>query len=74
MADNEHPNQNANKTTAEGERWSSDENSVRNAQREETPAQQYGEESGDVATGISNRPLGEEIGNQDKLPTRNTTK
>jgi hypothetical protein len=74
MADKNQPNQNAQKSKAEGERWSSDEDTVRNADRDEAPAQQYDEASGDAASGISNRPLTEEIQNQEDLPPRNTRK
>jgi hypothetical protein len=37
MADQDRPNQNANKTKAEGDRWTSDSNTVRDADRDENP-------------------------------------
>ncbi len=61
MADQDRPNQNANKSKAEGERWSSDENTVRNADRDETPDAAYTTNDADNAGGITNRPLSEEI-------------
>jgi hypothetical protein len=53
MADQDRPNQNANKSKAEGERFNEEErNPVRNA----------------------NRPLSDEIDNQESLPERGTKK
>ena len=74
MADQDRPNQSANKSKAEGERWSSDDNTVRNADRDETPEQQYDENDADDAGGITNRPLSEEVSNQKDLPTRGTAR
>ena len=74
MADQDRPNQSANKSKAEGERWSSDENTIRNADRDEAPEQQYDETDSDKASGITNRPLSEEIRNQEELPTRGTAR
>jgi len=74
MADQDRPNQSASKSKAEGERWSSDENTIRNADRDEAPEQQYGTNDPDDAGGITNRPLSEEISNQQDLPTRGTAR
>ena len=74
MAEQDRPNQSANKSKAEGERWSSEGNNVRNADRDEAPEQQYDQEDTDDAGGITNRPLSEEIRNQQELPTRGTAR
>ncbi len=49
--------------------WSSEEDTVEKADRNNYPA----DDSGD-AGGISNRPLDEEIENQETLPERGTTR
>lgn len=54
MADQDRPNQNANKSKAEGDRY---------------PA---GEREG--TGGITNRPMSEEVDNQEELPERGTHK
>jgi hypothetical protein len=41
MADQDRPNRSANKNKREGERWSSEENTVRDADRDENPEQLY---------------------------------
>ena len=69
MANPNRPNENANKTKAEGERWSSEENSVRKAEHD-TPPEDYPVDEGDNAGGITNRPLDEEVDNQEALPPR----
>ncbi|HVJ26459.1 MAG TPA: hypothetical protein VM493_02920 [Vicinamibacterales bacterium] len=74
MANQDRPNQNANKSKAEGERWSSDPNSVRNADRDELPVEQYDSNDTDDAGGISNRPLSDELSNQEGLPSRGTAR
>ena len=74
MARPDPPNQNANKSKAEGERWTSDSNTVRNADRDENPERLYDEAGDSEAGGITNRPLSEEVGNQEALPERGTTK
>ena len=74
MADQDKPNQNANKSKAEGERWSSDDKTVRNADRDESPEQLYDDGDSDNAGGITNRPLSEEVQNQGDLPARGTKK
>jgi hypothetical protein len=71
MADQDTPNQNANKSKAEGERDRSD---VRNADRDTHPERQYDSNDADNAGGITNRPLSDEIGNQESLPERGTKK
>jgi hypothetical protein len=48
--------------------WSSEEDTVEKADRNSYPA-----DDGDGAGGISNRPLDEEIENQETLPERGTT-
>ena len=48
--------------------WSSEEDTVEKADRNSYPADT------DDAGGISNRPLGEEIENQDALPERGKSK
>ena len=78
MADQDRPNQNANKSKAEGERWTSDPDTVRNADRDENPDRLYNDDEDDDedddAGGITNRPLSEEIGNQEALPARGTNR
>ena len=74
MADQNRPNQNANKSKAEGERWSSDDRTIRNADRDEAPEQLYDEGDADDTGGITNRPLSEEVRNQEDLPSRGTTR
>ena len=74
MADQDRPNHNANKSKAEGERWESEPDTMRNADRDENPERLYEEDSGDDAGGITNRPLSEEAGNQEALPDRGTTR
>ena len=69
MADTGKPNENRGKSKAEGERWSSEQNSVRKAEQE-TPAENYPPDDGDNAGGITNRPLDEEVDNQESLPAR----
>ena len=74
MAQQDKPNQNANKTKAEGERWGSEPDTVARVDRDEHPERLYDEEDADNAGGITNRPLSEEIGNQETLPGRGTTR
>lgn len=74
MAKQDQPNQAANKSKAEGERWESDPDTVRNADRDENPERLYEDEDTDQAGGITNRPLPEEVGNQEALPDRGTTR
>lgn len=73
MAKQDWPNQTANKSKAEGERWESDADTVRNADRDENPERLYDDDS-EEAGGITNRPLTEEIDNQEALPQRGTNR
>jgi hypothetical protein len=68
MADNDTPNRSANRDKAEGERWKSEEGVIPNSESSTDLA--YGEGDGDKVGGITNRPLDEEIENQDALPER----
>lgn len=72
MADQERPNQAANKSKAEGERWTSEPGSVRQADRDENPEQLYDDQKGSTGGGITNRPLSDEVGSQEALPDRGT--
>ena len=74
MAKQDWPNQTANKSKAEGERWESDSETVRNADRDEHPEQLYEDDDTDDAGGITNRPLSQEIDNQEALPERGTNR
>jgi hypothetical protein len=66
MADKNTPNRAANMEKAEGDRWRSDDDAV-NPTDAERPGERYDSERG---AGISNRPVGEEIENQEALPER----
>jgi hypothetical protein len=70
MADPNNPNQASNKGKAEGERWTSDPDTVENADRDENPEQLYDEGDSTGAGGITNRPLSDEKANQASLPKR----
>lgn len=74
MAQQDRPNQNANKSKAEGERWGSESDTVARVDRDENPERLYDDEDTDDAGGITNRPLSEEIGKQETLPSRGTTR
>lgn len=74
MADQDNPNQNANKSKAEGERWTADEAGAVNADRDTHPERQYENNDTDNAGGITNRPLSDEIENQESLPERGTNR
>ena len=76
MADQDRPNQNANKSKAEGERWSPEEGRTgKHADRDESPEQLYNaDDDSDNAGGITNRPLSDEIRKQQDLPERGTTR
>ncbi len=67
MADKDTPNRPANKDKAEGERWSSEKDVIPDS--ESSTARTY-DDDGDDAGGITNRPLSEEIDNQNSLPDR----
>jgi hypothetical protein len=68
MADNDTPNRAANKDKAEGERWKSEEGVIPNS--ESSTDRRYKDDNNDDAGGITNRPIGEEIDNQNTLPER----
>lgn len=74
MAKQDWPNQNANKSKAEGDRWESDPDTVGNADRDENPERLYEDAGTDDAGGITNRPLSQEIGSQEALPERGTNR
>ena len=64
MADQNMPNDASRKSKAEGERWSPDSENATSEQRSG-----YTNTDEDAA-GISNRPLGQEVSNQQSLPGR----
>ena len=68
MADKDTPNRAANKDKAEGERWKSEEGVIPNS--ESSTDRRFRDDNGDDAGGITNRPIGEEIDNQNTLPDR----
>ena len=75
MADQDTPNQNANKSKAEGERLDErQEHLAGNAGRDTHPERLYETPESDDAGGITNRPLSDEIENQESLPERGTKK
>jgi len=74
MAGQDRPNQAARTQKAEGQRWSSEPDTVRNADRDENPERSYNDEGGDTSGGITNRPLREEVDNQASLPGRGTSR
>jgi hypothetical protein len=67
MADMDTPNRSANMEKAEGERRSPDQGRVPDS--ESSTSRGY-EDDGDNAGGITNRPLDEEMDNQNSLPER----
>ena len=73
MADT-NPNQNANKSKAEGERWSPEESSATRTAERSDASTNYNDENNDDAGGITNRSYTEERENQDALPTRGTSR
>ena len=70
MADSNTPNQNANKSKAEGDREGARQSSATRAADRNDIASNYDDENGDNAGGITNRPLDQEVGNQQSLPKR----
>ncbi len=69
MADNDTPNRAANKEKAEGDRSTAEHNTaVPNS--ESSTDRGYSDDDGDNAGGITNRPLDEEVENQNALPER----
>jgi hypothetical protein len=57
----EYPNEASRKSKTEGDRWSSENDSMRDRTDEQ-------------AGGITNRPLDEEVSNQESLPSRGESK
>ena len=75
MADRDTPNQAANKAKAEGERWSSNADTVERRDRESQGNQDRTEGTTEHdAAGITNRPLEEEEDNQAAVPPRGETR
>lgn len=74
MADQNGPNPNANKDKAEGERWTAGQSGNRSSTRDEHPERNYPNRDRGDASGITNRPLSEEVENQEHLPDRGTYK
>ena len=72
MANQNAPNSASGKSKAEGERNASQQSSTRNAERSR-PEAGY-DESGDAGGGITNRPLDEEVENQEALPQRGNSR
>jgi hypothetical protein len=70
MADQDTPNRSDNQDKAEGEHWSSEKDVIPNS--ESSTWRSY-DDDGDHAGGITNRPLAEEIDNQNSLPQRGRT-
>lgn len=70
MEDKDSPTRSSNMQKAEGERWTSDSDTVEVADR-------YAEGTGDTdenTGGISNRKLSEETSRQENLPDRGTSR
>lgn len=74
MADQDRPNQSANRGTAEGERWKSEEDTIRTADRDENPEQRYDAEDAAGFGRITNRPLSEEVHSQEEVPARGASR
>ena len=74
MADNNTPNQNANKSKAEGDRWSAEQTSATKTAENNDVASNYKDTNEDNAGGITNRPFDEERDNQEALPPRGTSR
>ena len=70
MADKNIPSGSADRDKAEGERWTSDPDTVEVADRYAEGISTVDEGSG----GISNRPLSEEVTRQESLPARTKTR
>jgi hypothetical protein len=65
--DTDVPNQTANKAKAEVERWSSEPDTVERREHDRSAESVTGADEGG---GITNRPIGEELHNQDLVPGR----
>lgn len=70
MPDKDMPSRPANMEKAEGDRWTSDPDTVEVSDRYAEGTGKNTEQSG----GISNRPLAEEINRQESLPDRGTSR
>ena len=72
MDDTNTPNPSANKSKAEGDRWSSNADTVEQRDREQQGNQdrREGSAGGPDAGGTTNRPLEEEEANQAAVPPR----
>ena len=70
MANKDTPNRSGDRDKAEGDRWSSEKDVIPNS--ESSTGRGY-DDGGDNAGGIANRPLAEEIDNQNSLPQRGRT-
>ena len=66
------PNPASDTSKAEGERWSSEEDTVERQDRARSSQDRMSEP--DEAGGITNRPLDEEIENQERVPDRGERK
>ena len=73
MADQNAPNSAADKDKSEGERWSPEQQGATRTPTDGDPSERYNP-SGDEGGGITNRPLEEEIENQEAIPERGRTK
>ena len=65
MDDKAIPNRAANTSKAEGDRWESDSDTVERRDRDMGRT-----DTGGQGAGITNRPIGEELENQQSLPER----
>jgi hypothetical protein len=74
MADDNSPSQNANKSKAEGERWSPEGTSATKAAERSEVSSNYQDTDDDDAGGITNRSYNAERENQDALPTRGASR
>ena len=74
MADQNAPNSGGdkNRDKAEGERWNPEQEGASRRPSENDPSQRY--DGSDEGSGITNRPLDEEIENQQALPERGNTR
>ena len=70
MDDRNTPNPSANKSKAEGDRWSSNADTVEERDRETQGTQDRGYPTGPDSGGITNRPLDVEDENQTAVPAR----
>jgi hypothetical protein len=66
------PNPASNTGKEEGERWSSEDDTVERQDRQRSSDDRMTEP--DAAGGITNRPLDEEMNSQDRVPDRGKTK